>query len=82
LEASLCYVEKHLTTAAALNNPYSFKALQYMVCDVQYGGRITDLLDRELFIDYGKMWIQEGIFQPNYCFNASATDFMYTIPDA
>lgn len=82
LEASLCYVEKHLTAAAALNNPYSYKALQYMVCDVQYGGRITDLLDRELFITYGAMWIQEAIFQPNYCFNAQATDFMYTIPDA
>ena len=48
--------------ALALNNPYSYKALQYMVCDVQYGGRITDALDRELFVTYGAMWIQEAIF--------------------
>lgn len=27
----------------------SFKAMQYMTCEVQYGGRITDELDREMF---------------------------------
>lgn len=55
LEASLMYIEKHMSAGANLNekSPYQFKAIQYMVTEVQYGGRITDDLDRELFITYG-----------------------------
>jgi dynein heavy chain len=49
LEASLLYVEKHMTQTQATGSSMSFKALQYMTCDVQYGGRITDNLDREMF---------------------------------
>jgi len=70
LEASLLYVEKHMNQCAALNTPYSWKAMQYMVCEVQYGGRITDGLDREMFKTYGEMWVQDVVFQPHYCFNA------------
>lgn len=38
LEASLLYVEKHMTQTQATGSSMSFKALQYMTCDVQYGG--------------------------------------------
>merc|ERR1711935_1193934 len=53
-----------------------------MVCEVQYGGRITDELDRELFQAYGHIWVTDACFQPNYCFNAQVTEFNYHIPDA
>lgn len=53
-----------------------------MVCEVQYGGRITDALDRELMSCYTALWINENIFQPNYNFMASVTEFIYQIPDA
>jgi len=53
-----------------------------MVCEVQYGGRITDALDRELMSCYTALWINEAIFQPNYNFMASVTEFIYQIPDA
>lgn len=53
-----------------------------MVCEVQYGGRITDALDRELMSCYTALWINENIFTPNYNFMASVTDFIYQIPDA
>mmetsp|Transcript_11627 Transcript_11627/g.17624 ORF Transcript_11627/g.17624 Transcript_11627/m.17624 type:complete len:694 (+) Transcript_11627:3247-5328(+) len=82
LEASLLYLDKHFTQSSNLNIPYSWKAMQYMVCEVQYGGRITDDLDRELFKTYGAMWVQEAVFSPNYCFNAGVTEFNYHIPDA
>jgi len=82
LEASLTFIEKHMTTSLNLNIPISWKAIQYMVSDVQYGGKITDGLDREMFGCYTQFWIQEQIFQPNYCFNQLITDFNYHIPDA
>jgi len=63
LEASLLYIDKHMNQCSSLNIQYSFKAMQYMVCEVQYGGRITDDLDRELFITYGQLWLNgEYIF--------------------
>lgn len=36
--------------------------VRYMVCEVQYGGRITDDLDRELFNTYGEEYLKDGIF--------------------
>lgn len=33
-----------------------------MICEVQYGGRITDDLDRELFNAYGDDYIRDNIF--------------------
>lgn len=55
----------------------------YMVCDVQYGGRITDGLDTQLFQTYGQLWIQEPIFQQQYTFiHIPNFHHQYTIPDA
>ena len=52
-----------------------------MVCDVQYGGRITDDLDREMFNTYGNMWFHDQIFAPNYNVNPQFTEFKYEIQD-
>jgi dynein heavy chain len=81
LEASLMYIDKHMTQCAQSSISYSWKAIQYMVTEVQYGGRITDDLDRELFINYGQLWLNDNIFQPNYPFNSAFTEFHYQIPD-
>jgi len=69
LEASMLFIDKHMTSCQATNSAYSWNAIQYMVGEVQYGGRITDNLDRELFSAYCTIWLTDSVFQQNYCFN-------------
>lgn len=64
-----------MTQTAATGSALSFKAMQYMTCDVQYGGRITDDLDREMFSAYGQLWITEEVFKEKYLFNSLITEF-------
>jgi len=52
-----------------------------MVSEVQYGGKITDDLDREMLNTYASLWITENTFTPNYSFNPQFTEFSYHIPD-
>jgi len=80
LEASLNYIEKHLTNNQQMSvaKP-SFKAIRYMVCEVQYGGRITDNLDRELFNAYGDLWLTETLTL-QYKFVPTIADSHYEVP--
>jgi len=43
--------------------------MKYVTCDIMYGGRITDGLDRELFNTYGDLWLNDQAMSPNYKFN-------------
>jgi len=60
LYASLLYIDRHLNMCQQTNQPITWKAIRYMVTELQYGGRITDALDRELFNEYGNRWITEN----------------------
>lgn len=81
LEASLIFVENHMNNAFNHNLVISWPAIKYMVCEVQYGGRITDDLDREMFLTYGGLWLTERVFnEKDYTFN-SLSEFPYQIPD-
>jgi dynein heavy chain len=74
LEASLQFVEKYLnslmsgSSANMATLPVSIVVIQYMVVEIQYGGKITDNLDRELFITYGQEYVKEGIFAKEHPF--------------
>lgn len=60
-------LEKHL-----YNGGISWGTFQYMVSDVQYGGKITDSLDVRLFRTYTKEWLTERTCEENFSFNPSS----------
>jgi len=62
MEASLLFIEKHMTFCFTNQIKESWKAINYITCEIQYGGRITDNMDREMFKTYGELWLKEDIF--------------------
>merc|ERR1711964_100286 len=81
LEASMSFLERYLSTTVLGSLPISWSTVQYMISEVQYGGRITDDLDRELFNTYAAKWFTDDIFKPSFTFNNYVSDFTYKIPD-
>jgi len=69
LDASMLYMEKHMSACLLQNRKYEWEAMQQMCCAIQYGGKITQEEDRALFFTYGWMFIREDIFGPNFMFN-------------
>ena len=53
LEASLTFLDRHIYQAETLNQQPNWEIIRFMVCDVQYGGRITDEKDFELMQAFG-----------------------------
>ena len=89
LEASLAFIEKYLNqlqaasglTNSTQNYNISFPVIIYMICQIQYGGRITDNLDRELFNAYGEIYFRETLLQPDAVLT-KAGDTKYIVPSA
>jgi dynein heavy chain len=81
LDACLLFLEKHVAATVIVGQPVSWTTVQYMVSEVQYGGRITDDLDRELFNTYAAKWMCEDMFKNNFAFNNYTADYNYKIPE-
>jgi len=81
LEASLIFCENHMTTAFNHNLVISWPAIRFIVVDVQYGGRITDELDRDLFNAYGSLWLDNKIVTEKDFNFMPISEFPYMIPD-
>jgi len=81
LDASLLFLEKHFSTTIVAGTPISWITVQYMVAEAQYGGRITDDLDRELFNTYAARWLGDESFKQGFAFNNYAAEYDYTVPD-
>ena len=64
LNATIMFLEKHLEFSTL-----SFSTLQYMAGEVQYGGRITDDLDRRLFSGYTEAWLSSQTLASTFSFN-------------
>jgi dynein heavy chain len=65
LEASLTFLEKHFFAAGS---GLSWPTIQYMLCEVQYGGRITDDFDRVLFNTFGAVWLTPKNLEKEFTF--------------
>merc|ERR1719405_261227 len=74
LDASLSFLERYLSTTVTVGTPISWSTVQYMVSEVQYGGRITDDLDRELFNTYVAKWFTDDVFKAGFTFNNYPAD--------
>jgi dynein heavy chain len=79
LSASVQFMQNHLSDVETKRRPVDWIVVNYMVCEVQYGGRITDDWDRRLFNTYGVAWLTSGILQPNFSFYEHG-DLRYAIP--
>jgi len=81
LNACLTFLERHL-----LNGALSWPTLQYMVSEVQYGGKITDSFDRKVFKNYCELWLSAETCKPGFKFSPGTTlqrirdDFAYDLP--
>jgi dynein heavy chain len=64
LNATIMFLEKHLEFSSL-----SFTTLQYMAGEVQYGGRITDDMDRRVFSAYTEAWLCQAVLSPSFSFN-------------
>jgi dynein heavy chain len=80
-EACANFLERYLSSTVTVGLPISWTTVQYMISEVQYGGRITDDLDRELFNTYVAKWFNDDIFKPAFCFNNYPNDFNYKVPE-
>jgi dynein heavy chain len=83
LSACMAFLEAHL-----YNGPISWSTVQYMVSEVQYGGKITDDFDRRLMATYCAAWMNPSITSADYSYNPASLiepisgDFNYSIPDS
>lgn len=67
-------------TQANKNFHVTFRVIVYIVCEIQYGGKITDNLDRELFNAYGEMYYRDTIFADDATLTKTG-NFVYAIPN-
>ena len=67
LVASISFLQNHFFNLE-LKKPISWKTVRYMVCEVQYGGRITDDYDKRLLVTYGAFWLDANLYAPGFEF--------------
>lgn len=63
LFASYLFIEKHLYSTLLVNRPIDWESIHYMLAEVQYGGKVTDDLDRELLLTYVQYYFNEDLFR-------------------
>jgi dynein heavy chain, axonemal len=66
LNASLSFIEKHL-----ISSTLSWSTIQYMISQVQYGGKVTDECDRRLLDTFAMKWLSPSVLLPEFSYAPS-----------
>ncbi|XP_041923315.1 LOW QUALITY PROTEIN: dynein heavy chain 5, axonemal-like [Alosa sapidissima] len=74
--SSMQFVQNHLDEVD-VKRGVNWSCLRYMLGEVQYGGRVTDDLDKRLLNTFARIWFSDNMFGDRFCFYKG-----YTIPKA
>jgi dynein heavy chain len=69
MNASMSFCRKHFRASENSGRPVSWPTVKYMVCEIQYGGRVTDDYDRRLLNVIGDKWLSSKMMHPDMEFS-------------
>jgi dynein heavy chain, axonemal len=69
MNASMSFCRKHFRASENSGRPVSWPTVKYMVCEIQYGGRVTDDYDRRLLNVIGDKWLSSKMMHSDMEFS-------------